>query len=168
MTRCWLSVAAATVLGAGATHAASCDTPLDAALKLNDTPYHMTMSTTGPGSDSETSEIISTDDATYVKVRDVWHPGPKEELTLGDTDIAEAESAMTCQLVRSETVAGTPTDVWRIEDRSDPDELKLQTVWIARDTGLIVRMEIEIDEDGKRDGTHTSAEIDYSDVLPPR
>lgn len=157
------------LFAAGAARAAGCDAPLDAAMKLNDTPYHMTMTTTdAPDAAPQVSEIISTDDATYVKLGSAWHPGPKEELTLGDSDgVAEAEDGMTCRLLRSEPSNGAAADVWRIEDVSDPDEAKHQTVWIAKDSGLITRMEIDIDA-GQADGTHMSAEIDYEDVLAPR
>lgn len=161
---------AAALLAAGAAQAAGCDTPLDAAMRLNDTPYHMTMTTRDrPDATPEVSEIISTDDATYVRFGGGgWHPGPKEDLSLGDMDdLAEAEEGMTCQLLRSESVRGAEADVWRVEDVSDPDEPKHQTVWIAKDTGLITRMEIVIEEGGAG-ASHTSAEIDYGDALPPQ
>jgi hypothetical protein len=173
MTRYLLPVAAAVLgagalLGAGVALAAGCNAPLDAAEKLNDTPYHMTMTTTDPsGRDPEVSELISTEDATYVLLRGTWHPGPKEALTLGDLDdMAEAEQYMTCELVRSEETAGKMADVWQIVDQSDPNELKHQTVWIARETGLIVRMAVEIGDAGS--ASRMSAEIDYENVLPPR
>lgn len=158
------------LLAAGAARAAGCDTPLDAATKLNHTPYHMTMTTKdGPDAAPEVSEIVSTEDATYVRFGGGgWRPGPKEALTLGDSDgLAGVGDGMTCQLLRSEPSHGAVAEVWRIEDVSDPDVPKHQIVWIAKDTGLITRMEIDLDEGGSG-GTHMSAEIDYDDVLPPR
>lgn len=174
MTRCMLPVAAA-VLGAGAllgteaALAAGCDRPLDAALRLNRTSYHMTMTTTDAGrGEPEVAELISTEDATYVRLGGAWQPGPKEALTLGDLDdMPDAEAYMTCDLVRSEQMAGTTAEVWRIVDQSDPDELKLQTVWIAAESGRILQMEVEI-RDGTTWKTRTSAKIDYENVLPPR
>ena len=160
-------LAAAVLSTAAAAHGAGCDTPFEAALRLNGTPYHMTLVTTEPGGRPETSEIISTEDATYVRSRGSWQPGPKEALTLWDSD-AGIEDGMTCQLLRSEPSGGTTTDVWRIEDVSDPDEPRHQTVWIATDTGLITRLEIDIDAPGRSDGTRVTAEIDYKDVLAPR
>lgn len=188
MTRYLLPVAAAvlgagTLLGPGGARAAGCDVPLEAATRLNDTPFHMVMTTTGASGASrppEVAELISTDDATYVRVGGAWQPGPREELTLWDLDVmGEAGDYLTCALIGSEEIAGTQTDVWRIDDQSDPDEAKRQTVWIARDAaqgggqdagraaGRIVRMEVEI-RNGNSAGMRTSAEIDYENVLPPR
>ncbi|MFT3974763.1 MAG: hypothetical protein QM699_15310 [Amaricoccus sp.] len=154
---------------AGAVAAAGCDTPLDAALKLNDTPYHMKMTVTdASGGGAEVSELIATSDATYVRIGGTWHPGPKEDLSLGDADdMAEAEQNMTCRLARSETVAGVATDVWQIDDRSDPDEPKQQTVWIAQDDGRILRMEIVLTGDDDV-GARTTAEIDYKNIQAPQ
>jgi hypothetical protein len=157
------------LLAAGTARAAGCDTPLDAAMKLNDVPYRMTMTTKdAPDAPPEVAEIISTDDATYVKVGDgAWRLGPKEDLSLGDADGLAGADGMSCQLLRSEPSRGATADVWRVEDVSDPDEPKHQTVWIARDSGLITRMEVEIDEAGSG-VSHMSAEIDYDEVLSPQ
>lgn len=163
----WLAFAAAVTLAPAARAEGDCDTPIEAALKLNDTPYHMTMTTFDASGKSDVSEIISLDDATYVKIGNTWHPGPKEALTLGDADdMAEAEQNMTCLQAGSEAVNGTMSDVWRVDDRSDPGEPKRQTVWIAKDTGQLVRLELDVDEG--QDAAHMVADIDYKDVAPPR
>lgn len=168
MKTCLLPAVAAAVLGAGAANAAGCDTPIDAALKLNDTPYHMTMTTQVGDGSPERGELISTEDATYVNIRGTWHPGPKEDLTLGDVDVLTEGDEVTCSPVRSEVVNNVLTVVWQIEDRSDPDEIKHQTVWIGKDDGRILRMQMDIGEEGQGDRSHMVADVDYTNVLPPR
>lgn len=159
------TAATALALASGARADDGCDIPLDAAMKLNDMSYHITMTSSVKGGQKEVSEIITIGDMTYVKIAGTWHQGPKEDLTI--QDIEDAGVGLTCSLLRSESVGGHLTDVWKVEDVSDPDEVKHQTVWIAKDTGLLTRMEIDVDEDGEPASSHTSAEIDYKDVAPP-
>lgn len=168
MRSCWLALSAATALALASAARADdgCDIPLDAAMKLNDTPYHMTMTSSAKGGQTEVNEIVTTGDATYVKIAGTWHQGPKEDLTI--QDIEDAGVGLTCSLLRTESVGGHRADVWQVEDVSDPDEVKHQTVWIAKDTGLLTRMEIVVDEDGQPGASRMSAAIDYKDVEPPR
>lgn len=167
MTGFRLAIAAAVALpAAGAAHAQGCEAPLDAAEMLSGTPYRMTMETTDPsGKQTDSSEVISTTDTTYVRIGNSWRPGPRTALTLGDNaSVGFGDDALVCQLLRSETLAGTPTHVWQVDDVSDPRQPIRQTVWIAQDTGLIQRMEIR---EGNTAG-RVSAEIEYENVLAPR
>jgi hypothetical protein len=159
--------AAVTATTAQASLAAGCETPLAAALRLGDTPYHMTMVSTDKDGATDVSEVITTGEATYVKVGTGWRQGPKEALTLQDIEDAAGDT-LDCRLLRSEAVAGSATDVWQVEDTSDLREVKHQTVWIAKDTGLLLRMAMVLDLDGQAGVAQMSAEIDYDDVLPPR
>lgn len=166
MRSCWLAFFAVAMGLASGARADDCDIPLDAATRLNDTPYHMSMTSSTKGGQTEESEIVTTDEATYVKIGGTWHQGPKEDLTI--QDIEDAGVGLTCSLLRTESASGHPADVWKVEDVSDPDEVKHQTVWIAKDTGLLTRLEIDVDEDGVPSATHMMAEIDYKNVEPPR
>lgn len=164
-----LAAGAAAVLASGTwasgAWAEGCDVPLDAAMRLNDTPYHMRLVSTDEGRDPEVSELVSTADATYVKTGSTWRPGPKQDLSLQDVDAAG--EGLSCKLARRESSGGTMADVWQVEDTSDPDAVKHQTVWIASDSGRVLRLEAVVEEDGEPI-SRVTAEIDYDNVTPPQ
>lgn len=164
-----LAIGAAAVLASGtwasAGWADECDVPLDAAERLNDAPFHMRLVSTDKGGDPQVSELVSTDDATYVKSGSKWRQGPKEDLSLQDMD--SAGMGLSCKLLRRESAGGTMADVWQVEDTSDPDEVKHQTVWIASGTGRLIRLEAVVEEDGEAT-SRVTAEIDYDNVAPPQ
>ena len=51
---------------------------------------------------------------------------------------------------------------------SDPDMKTEETLWIAKDSGLMLRIDADFDVGGGDAGkSRSSSEIDYTEVAPP-
>ncbi len=161
-------------LGAGGpAFAGACDTPLAAALKMNTIPYKLhTVTTGGPdaaanGGQPTASDMVATADKMYIEVDGSWHsvPRPKD---MGDDAVAAMQAGnVSCSRLRDELVDGVATSVWQVDEKDDED-ITRQTVWIADDSGLMLRAEFEMDVGGGDAGkSSTTADFSYTDVTPP-
>ena len=165
-------LAAVAIAVAGVARADDCAVPLAAALKLDAVPYHMTMKETSAadkvlnGDANSVSEVITTADKMYVNVNGTWHA--TEKVTHDDDDLQNAMKSSTCAYLRDEAVGGTDAAVYHVSDKSDPDATMEETLWIAKDGGHILRMDIDTDVGGGDVGkSHSSSLFDYTNVSPP-
>ncbi len=150
----------------GGARAGTCDVPLAAARKLASMPYKLHMVTlagpAGTASDSEPeiADMIATGDKLYFEIDGDWQVVPADMSGVGALgDDLEADGA-TCRQLADADLDGTPTTVWSIDDTSQPD-VTSQTVWIARDRGLMVRAQQELD-DGGGDAGKSQVTMDFS------
>ena len=157
----------------GPAAAGACDGPLAAADKMYTVPYRMHSVTTGgaaaalAGGKPVQADMVATPDKMYIQVKGAWHaierPKPDED------DNVEAMKAgkVICTRLREEAVDGVPATVWQVEQK-DVEEMKQQTVWIADDSGLMLKGEFQMDVGGGDVGKSTTTiELSYTDVTPP-
>lgn len=153
--------------------AGDCDVPLAAAIKMFTVPYRMHSVTTGgaaaalAGGKPVQADMIATPDKMYIEVKGHWHaierPKPDED----DNVAAMKAGKVSCSKLRDEAVDGVAASVWQV-DQKDDEDLKQQTVWIADDSGLILKGEFQMDVGGGDAGKSTTTiELSYTDVTPP-
>lgn len=164
-------VVAAALGGAGGARADDCEAAMAAMLKLHATPNRMEM-TEASGSDAggkpEVSVMISTADRVYVQVEGSWHSVEKDPADVPDMENALSSGDFTCTRLREEAVGGVASTVYHIDNRSDPDTTISETIWVADDSGLPLRIETEMDTGAGDVGkSHTTIVLDYDDVKPP-
>ncbi len=165
--------AAAPGLAVGA-RADDCAAPIAAMIKYMKTPNHTTVADAA-GTDealndgtSDVSEMITTPDKIYIRIKGAWHAMPRDSMNPDDIATAAASGAYTCTVLRDETVDGEATTVYHVDDQSDPDTKQDQTVWVAKASGLPVRVEINQDVGGGDAGkSHSVMTIDYQNVTAP-
>ena len=168
----WRVLAVAAALGgAGGARADDCEAAMAAMLKLHATPNRMEM-TEASGSDAggkpEVSVMISTADRVYVQVEGSWHSVEKDPADVPDMENALSSGDFTCTRLREEAVGGVASTVYHIDNRSDPDTTISETIWVADDSGLPLRIETEMDTGAGDVGkSHTTIVLDYDDVKPP-
>jgi hypothetical protein len=146
----------------------ACKVPLDGAIKAVAVPHHAYSAITEGPSKTDSSEDIVTGGVTYVKVRGAWHRNPmtqQQQLDLAKENIQTAK-VMACHELRSESVNGTPADVYsaHIENEDTKDDA---TIWIAKSSGLILREEVDVDTAEGGGKGHIAMRYDYANVAPP-
>ncbi len=168
------SVAAAiVVLGASPAYAqkdvASCKPMLDAMAKLAATPYHMsgTMTTPGSGGKSQPMEFISAGGQNYVMSEGHWVRSPMTaaEMAAQEQDNIRNAKAFSCHRLPDEPAGGVDAVVYSTHSEND-DSKADGKVWIAKGSGLVLRMEADIDPQDV-DHTHMSTHYDYANVHAP-
>ena len=167
------SLVLASLAAGAAALADDCDVPLAAAVKMYTVPYRMHSVTTGgaaaalAGGKPVQADMVATADKMYIQVNGAWHaierPKPDED---DNVEAMKAGKAI-CTRLREEAVDGVPAIVWQVEQK-DVQEMKQQTVWIADDSGLMLKGEFQMDVGGGDVGKSTTTiELSYTDVTPP-
>ncbi|MFO1142879.1 MAG: hypothetical protein U1E59_10880 [Amaricoccus sp.] len=156
----------------GAATAGGCDAPLAAAKKLDTVPYKMHSVTLAVGGDAadadpEVADMIATNDKLYFEVDGAWQAVPRDMSGLGDLDDDVASGDVTCRQLADAEVNGVPTVVYAIDDKAQPDVTE-QTVWIGKDSGLMMRAQSVMDEgDGDGGKSQTTMDFAFDDVKAP-
>ena len=161
------------VLAAPAAHAqkdvASCKPMLDAMAKLAATPYHMsgTMTTPGTGGKSQPMEFISAGGQNYVMSEGHWVRSPMTaaQMAAQEQDNIRNAKAFSCHRLPDEPVGGEAAVVYSTHSEND-DSKADGKVWIAKGSGLVLRMEADVDPQDV-DHTHMSSQYDYANVHAP-
>lgn len=138
---------------------------LDAMAKLNQTPHHEYMTTTGEAATGGTreSEMIGTGDANFVKIRDKWVLSPMTPKMMAEQEKENIRNAKVyrCHYERDETVNGEVAAVYKAHSESEPGNSDAE-VWISKIRGLPLRETIDLN------GTsHISVRFDYANVQAP-
>jgi hypothetical protein len=168
-----LTTAAIAVIAAHVAYAqkdvASCKPMLDAFAKVAVTPYHMSGTTTRPrtGGKSEPSELISAGGQHYVLSGGHWVRSPMTpaQMAAQEQDNIRSAKAFSCRRLRDESVGTIAAVVYATHSENDGTKSDGQ-VWIAMGSGLILRMEADMDP-GDVDQIHISTRYDYANVHPP-
>jgi hypothetical protein len=142
---------------------AACKPVTDAMLKVATTPHH-TMANSGT---SEAIETIAIDNTTYLKMKGAWRKSPmtpQDQLKQEQENIKNAK-VYTCQLLRTESVNGVSTNVYKVHSEAQDAGASDGTVWIAPSLGLPVRSEQVIDTTGSK--IHMTITWDFANIHAP-
>lgn len=147
----------------------ACQPVFDAMTKLAATPNHQFMTQTAAfNSKPESSEIITTASAMYVKAEGAWHMSsynPQQQAA--EMQQAAAAGKQTCQHVRDEVVAGEPTTLYNTQDKQEGGDTVSSQIWVSKTRGLPVKQTIDMDVGGKVGKSHADVRIDYANVQAP-
>lgn len=168
-----LITASIAVIAAPAAYAqkdvASCQPMLDAFSKMAVTPYHMSGTTTTPGTGgkSQPMEMISAGGQNYVMSGGHWVRSPMTpaQMATQEQDNIRTAKAFSCHRLPDEPVGGEAAFVYSTHSENDDSKADGQ-VWIAKGSGVILRMEADIDPSDV-DHTHMSTHYDYANVHAP-
>jgi hypothetical protein len=155
----------------GAAFAGGCETALAAAKKLETLPYRMHSVSLAAGdaaeSAPEVSDMIATKDKLYFEMDGEWQSVPRDMSGMGRIDADLASDGVSCRALPDAELNGVPATAWAVEEKDVP-EIVAQTVWIGKDSGLLLRVEQELDQ-GVGDAGKSRMTIDFSfdDVTPP-
>lgn len=164
----WLFIFGVPVTARAQKDVASCKTSLDATLKTAATPHHAYTTTTMPGGKSQVVEAIMVNDKNYVLVRGRWIASPMSVADLAKQERENIDSATvyTCHPVREETAGGQAATVYQVRTENAGVKSDGQ-VWVAKGTGLVMRVEEDIDTGDATSKMHASTKYDYSNVKAP-
>lgn len=132
------------------------------------TPNHAYLTRGLAGTSGQpTSEVISVGSAMYVLDRGSWRRSPLtpqaalEQLKQNLTTTKQ----YSCRQVGDEAVDGVPAAVYVAH--SETEDLKVDArTWVARDTGLVLRTEEDLDT-GNGEKRHISIRYEYANVRVP-
>jgi hypothetical protein len=134
------------------------------------TPNHQyfTISGAEPDSHAQTNEMINTGHARFVMMNGKWQTipeSPREMLKREEENFKNSKTV--CRLLREEIVEGTPTSVYVEQSQTGPIT-SIGTVWIAKNSGLPVREQVNTDSGtGPAGQRHLEIRIVYTDVHAP-
>jgi hypothetical protein len=143
-----------------------CQAMLDAGLKQFTQPSHAFMTMTGMGPAGTQSEMINVDGVTYAMVNGTWMKSPVSVAQLIEQSKAQIASAKshTCQKAADEMVDGLAASVYTAHTETATGATDSR-VWIANDTGLPLKSEIDMTMGARK--THTSVRYEYTNVTAP-
>ena len=162
-----LILAVCSALGASrpaAAQTAACKPVTDAMLKMVTTPHH-TVSTDGS---QTTGETIGIDNTSYVRIRGAWRKSPmtpQDQLQQEQENIRNAK-VYTCTKLRSETVNGIASVVYKVHSETPDVGTADGTVWIAPSLGLPVKTDEDFTPVGGSK-VHHAIVWDYADIRAP-
>lgn len=165
-----LSVLPLFVMGQVATArgADSCQTIFDALTKVATTPSHSyTTNTAVNGGRSMEAETIFANGQKYIRVRGKWmHIPVTSQDVLEQEKEKEEKGKSTCQLLRSESVNGEPARLYSVH--REYEEVKEDgQMWVSTSSGLLLRVEEDVDNRGNRKKEHQSTRFEYGNIRPP-
>ena len=174
MIRNWLCALAFFVplvticLTASAHGADSCQPVFDALTKVATTPSHSYTTSTGVNGGKPTeAETIFANGQKYIRARGKWM-----RLPVTAQDVVEEEKekeqhgTSTCQFLRNEPVNGDPAMLFSVH--REYEELREDgQMWVSRGTGLLLRVEEDVENRGNKVKDHRSSRFEYGNVRPP-
>jgi hypothetical protein len=148
---------------------ASCKPVLDAAAKAMVTPHHVTGTTVTPGTSGKPRpmELITAGGQNYVMTGGQWTRSrmTPAEMAAQEQENIRTATAYSCHRLRDEAVGGVAAVVYGAHSENESSKSDAQ-VWVATGSGLILRMETDIDPSDV-DHTHISMRYDYTNVHAP-
>ncbi len=150
-------------------HAAdSCQPAFDALTKTATTSSHSyTTHTAVNGGQPAQAETIFANGQKYIRVRGKWMRIPvTSQDVLEQEKEKEEKGKSTCQFLRSESVNGEAAKLYSIH--REYEELKEEgQMWVSTSSGLLLRVEEDVDNKGNNKKEHQSTRFEYGNVLPP-
>jgi len=140
-----------------------CKPVIDAMLKVATTPHH-----TIPTDPAQTSETLVVDNATYVRIKGVWHKNPltpQAQLQQKQENIKSAK-VYTCTALRSETVNGIAAVAYKVHSETPDVGNSDGTVWIAPSLGLPLKTDEDLTTSAGPK-MHISFRWDYANIHAP-
>jgi hypothetical protein len=167
------SLALALPVSAEAAPDPACEPMFTAITKLLQTPNHQYMSQSSAtyalqnGGRMRTSESISTEDTSYVKINDQWRKVPfTPQDLLKQQEESRQNSKESCHFLRDDASEGDAA-VYDAHSEGESGKSEVQ-IWISKVNGLPLREEIDLDLGGEKGMTHSSVRFDYEHVDPPK
>lgn len=146
----------------------SCQPVFDALTKVATTPSHSyTTGTVVNGGAPTEAETIFANGQKYIRARGKWM-----RLPVTSQDVVEEEKEReekgksTCQFLRNESVNGEAAMLYSM--RREYEEVQEDgRMWVSRGSGLLLRVEEDVDNRGNRVKDHRSTRFEYGNVRPP-
>lgn len=153
---------------ASARAADSCQPVFDGLTKVATTPSHSyTTSTAVNGGKPTEGETIFANGQKYIRARGKWMRIP-----VTSQDVLEQEKEKqqhgksTCQFLRSESVNSEAAMLYSVH-REYEEVTEDGKIWVSRGTGLLLRVEEDVDNGGNKVKEHRSTRFEYGNVRPP-
>lgn len=150
-------------------HAAdSCQLVFDALTKVATTPSHSYTTSTGVNGGKPTEgETIFANGQKYIRARGKWMRIPVTSQDVLDQEKEKQQHGKsTCQFLRSESVNGEAAMLYSMH--REYEEVKEDgEMWVSRGTGLLLRVEEDVDNRGNKVKEHRSTHFEYGNVRPP-
>ncbi|MGH8094991.1 MAG: hypothetical protein ACREIF_16215 [Chthoniobacterales bacterium] len=138
---------------------------LDAMAKLNQTPHHEYITTTGDAAAGGTqkNEMIGIGDTNYVKIHDKWTVSPMTPKMMAEQEKENIRDAKVyrCQYERDESVNGEAAAVYKAHSENENGSSDAE-IWISKSRGLPLRENIDVNGTGR-----FSVRFDYANVQAP-
>jgi hypothetical protein len=146
----------------------SCQPVFDALTKVATTPSHSyTTNTSLSGGSVTTGETVFADGQKYIRARGKWMHIPvtvQEALEQEKEKQEHGESA--CQFLRDETVNGEAAMLYSVH-REYEEVRENGQMWVSKTSGLLLRVEEDVDNTGNKVKEHRSTRIEYGNIRPP-
>ena len=145
----------------------SCQAVFDALTKVATTPSHTyTISALNGGKPIE-AETIFAGGQKYIRVRGKWIRLPVTSLDVLEQEKEKEEKGKSsCQLLRSEPVNGEAAMLYSVHREYEGVKEDGQ-MWISRGSGLLLRVEEDVDNRGSKKKEHQSTRFEYGNIRPP-
>ena len=165
-----LSVLSLLVMGQVITaHAADSCQPVFAALtKVATTSSHSYTTNTAANSGRPAeAETIFANGQKYIRVRGKWMRIPvTSQDVLEQEKEKEEKGRSSCQLLRSEAVNGESARLYSVH-REYGEVREDGQMWVSTSSGLLLRVEEDVDNRGNKKKEHQSTRFEYGNVQPP-
>jgi len=150
-------------------HAAdSCQPVFDALMKVATTPSHSyTTGTAVNGGKPAEGETIFVNGQKYIRARGKWMRIPvTSQDVLEQEKEKEEKGKSTCQLLRRESVNGEAAMLYSMHREFD-EVTEDGQMWVSTSTGLLLRVEEDVDNRGNKKKEHQSTRFEYGNIQPP-
>ena len=149
-------------------HAAdSCQPVFDALTKVATTPSHSyTTNTAVNVGEPAKAETIFANGQKYIRVRGKWMRIPvTSHDVLEQEKEKEEKGKSTCQFLRTESANGEAAKLYSMHREYD-DVTEDGQMWVSTSSGLLLRVEEDVDNRGNKKKEHQSTRFEYGDVGP--
>lgn len=146
----------------------SCQPVFDALTKVATTPSHSyTTSTAVTGGKSTEGETIFVKGQKYIRARGKWMRIPvTSQDVLEQEKEKEEKGKSSCQSLRNESVNGEAAVLFSMHREYDEVKEDAQ-MWVSRGSGLLLRVEEDVDNRGNKVKEHRSTRFEYGNIQPP-
>ncbi len=153
---------------ASARAADACQPVFDALTKVATTPSHSYTTSTGVNGGTPTeAETIFANGQKYIRARGKWMRIPvTSQDVLEQEKEKEEKGKSTCQFLRGESVNGEAAMLYSVH--REYEEVKEDgEMWVSKGTGLLLRVEEDVDNRGNKVKEHRSTRFEYGNIQPP-
>jgi len=146
----------------------SCQPVFDALTKVATTPSHSyTTSTDVNGGKPTEAETIFANGQKYIRARGKWMRIPVTSQDVVEQEKEKQEHGKsTCKFLGNESVNDDPVMLFSVH-REYEEVNEDGKMWVSKSTGLLLRVEEDVDNRGDKVKDHRSTRFEYGNVRPP-
>ena len=145
----------------------ACQPVFDALTKVATTPSHSYTTHAANGGKAEEAETIYANGQKYIQVHGKWMRLPVTSQDVVEQEKEkEAKGKSTCQVVRRESLNGEAATLYSVH-REYGEVQEDGQMWVSASTGLLLRVEEDVDNKGNRKREHQSTHFEYGDIRAP-